>query len=1090
MSSAPKTQSKSSSSHHNYVVVPLLDDRDRNATLLLQKDDVNERLLKFMERHDIPLETWLDCCMVSLESGDLDLCTRFAEKASRVARNGPSRDRSSSKSRDRSHDEQTGRYMRIKTLCFLGDLYVEKSRVVEDVAKKRELTNAANESYLDAQRIDPKEMLPHLGIGEVAMLTGNVAVARKEFGVAQRSRSNGRRSVAGHLALGRLEFKSKNYSVALKLYRSALKECPECPAEVRSAIGACHFCLGNMTKAKQAFERALELNSRCIVAYIGLGVMETIDAQSNGEVSLKKTPSSLFKAFRQDPNNPYSTLLLSEFSLGQGMFDEALQFADLAMERLPVDDSVAKAQLTGLIGRLYHAKGDVEMAMDYYKSAIKMDRAACRSARLGLAQLSTSKRDLTQASSMFQQLMQEYPTWVDIASYFGPLLPHFRGGMLKNKELIKEFARMVEEVAVDPKLWEVLGDIVCLEEPARALKAYSKSIELFMKKEGDGKQATTTGSGSDYSSVPCRLLNNAAVLYLKSGQPGIAFKLLTAAMESVKAGRLGNLHPLSQVTLGYNIARTTEAMGDLQSAEKEYLGLLKEFPKYADCQLRLACICKKRGDINGAEKWARDAAASSSNGADALGLLAGIHIDRRDMVSAKKSIDELIAALPPDSKNVEVYGRLALGNVFLYSIPGDLHQTGNYEKAATNLFHAMGFYRRALEKDPGNLFAANGIGCVLAEAGRLVEAKDVFLRVQEAAAATDGFITISDASVNLAGVQLGLKQPKAAEATFQQACKKNPSLKLDPRLLLYLAKAQYESDQVNEAIKTVSKALHIAPGDHRLRFNAAYLMQQAGAKVLQQEEFVGGDEGKVAAYCDAAISFENSHRIFKALVELGQSQTGIPSKKVQHHVAFAADMHKSALAKVAAAEQAAEAAEKKRHEVMMKKKVAEKAKEIEAQRKAAEAEAEKRRREEIARAADEQHRQTKQAWLAEKKVRKAVQKGDISDIPEKQHQPLPQVQSGADELEALFGSESDDEEYVPGDEQPDVAPPEPEGGNQEEKEEIVDSGNDDESDGDGNEDHEKEAKKWEKQSKGKRKASSATPPAKQKKSKAIVDDSD
>ena len=141
-------------------------------------------------------------------------------------------------------------------------------------------------------------------------------------------------------------------------------------------------------------------------------------------------------------------------------------------------------------------------------------------------------------------------------------------------------------------------------------------------------------------------------------------------MESVKAGKLGKpSHPLSQVTLGYNIARTTEAMGDVQSAEKEYMALLKEFPRYVDCQLRLACICKKRGDIKGAEKWAREAAGASSNSADALGLLAGIHIDRRDLGSAKKCVDELLAALPAEAKGVEVYGRLALGNIHLYSIP-------------------------------------------------------------------------------------------------------------------------------------------------------------------------------------------------------------------------------------------------------------------------------------------------------------------------------------------------------------------------------------------------------------------------------------
>ena len=995
------TSGASRKSHH-YLVVPVghVSGRSREQ-ILLTKRDVDEKLLHFMESNEVPLETWLDCCMVTLESGDVDLFYKFTEKAAHVAQRGSSNTRSDI-------------YLKIKALCCLGDLYVEKSRVVEDAGKKRELTNAANKAYFDAQRLDPKEMLPHLGIGEVALLTGNVSVARKEFQVAQRSRNNGRRSVAGHLALARLEFASKNYSKALHLYRTSLKECPECPSEVRAAIGACHFCLGTMKKARQAFERALELNSRCIIAYIGLGVIEMVDGDEG------KGPVSLFKAFRQDPDNPYSALLLSEYTMGKGMYDVAMQFAEVAKERIPIEDTVSRAQLTGLIGRLYHAKGDVEKAMTCYTTAIKMDKASCRAARLGLAQLCTAKRDLTHASTMFQSLMQEYPAWTDIASYFGPLIPHFKGGIMKNPELIHEFARMVEEVDDDPQLWENLGDIVCLEDPARAMKAYTKAIDLYKQK---------SDSQESYTSVPCRLLNNAAVLYLRTGKSNIAYNLESAAIENAKAGHLGNLHPASQVTLGYNMARITESIGDLKTAEKEYIDLLKEFPKYVDCELRLACIAKKKGDIEGAEKWARKAAATSSNSADALGLLAGIYIERRDLVSAKKCLEELQSALPPGASNVETYGRIALGNIHLYSIPGDMYRDGSYEKAAMHLANAMGLYKRALERDPGNLFAANGIGCVLAETGRLSEAKEVFLRVQEAAAATDGFITVTDASVNLACVQLGLKQSKASEATFKQALKKHPSLQLDPRLLLYLAKAQYECDEVEVARNTIAKALHIAPTDHRLRFNAAYLMQQSGAKILQQTEFAGGEDAKVRAYNNAALAFENSHRIFTALQVIGQARTGIATKKLEHHVGFASEMHKSAVLKLNAAEKEAAAASLRRHEQILRKKAAEKVKELEEQKRAAEVQAEESRQQEIAKQTEEHLKYLKDAWKRGATMEKAVAEGDVSVIDKKP------AQTKDDVLDALFGDGSDDDDdYVPGQEQHDPAPPDAVAGDESEDE--------------------------------------------------------
>lgn len=951
----------------------------------------------------------------------------------------------------------------------MADVYLEQARATdtsthEGQAERRRLTDEASNYYYQAARIDGGQMLPHLGLGNVALLTGNVRAARQEFGLAVKSRNGRQKSVAGTLALARLEFAEKKYEASLALYQQALRECPECPAEVRGAIGACQYCLGNVSKAKQAFARALELNPGCVVASIGMGVIEMVGGGSKvggDKGTTKKFPAGLFKAFKQDVSHPYSALLLSEYAMGQTMYDEALVFANVARERLPGDDVLAKAQLLSTIGRLHHARGEMDKAIECYRQAIDLDKVGCRSARLALAQALTSKRDLTQATGMFQQLMREYPAWVDIARYFGPLIPHFKGGQLKNKELLKEFSRMVEEVLVDPRLWEVLGDIVCLEDPSRALKSYSRAIELFCSSEGDVSTSNVAGTDNgegapeqaakkamDYTKAPCRLLNNAAVLYLRTGQAATAFTLLSAAMESVKAGKLGNLHPLSQVTLGFNTARTTEAMGDDQSAEKEYMALLKEFPKYVDCQLRLACICKKRGDIKGAEKWAREAAEASSNSADALGLLAGIHIDRRDLGSAKKCVDELLAALPTDAKGVEVYGRLALGNIHLYSIPGDLHQDGNYEKAVSNLTHAMGLYRRALEKDPGNLFAANGIGCVLAESGRLNEAKDVFLRVHEASSATGGFVTVSDASVNLAAVLLGLQQPQAAETTFLQACKKNRNLQLDPRLLLYLAKAQYEGDQVDHAIKTVAKALHIAPGDHRLRFNAAYLMQQAGAKVLQQTEFAGGDDGKVMAYEGAALSFENSHRIFLSLQELGQPTTGIATRKLQHHVSFAAEMHGNALEMIKKAEVKAQQADAKRQEMAIRKAAADKAKELEAMKKAAEEEAERRRREEIAKAAEEMHARSKEAYKMEKKRQKAIARGDVSGIPDKKAKETQAAQAEAD-MEALFGSDSEDDEYKPGDEQKDTNPPDHEAPelDLDEEEEYVES--DGQSDDDG-----------------------------------------
>lgn len=841
-------------------------------------------------------------------------------------------------------------------------------------------------------------------------MQGNVSVARKEFEVAQRSRNNGRRSVSGYIALARLECKTENYAKALSLYRKALEQCPSCPAEVRLAIGVCHFYLGNTRKAASAYTRALELDPECVQALLGLAVIELVD--TSDDASVKAGSKTLLKAYNKDPTNPYTLTLLAHLTLQQEKFDVSLRFANAALDKIPLDESSLRAETTGILGRLYHAKGELDKAADYYQQAINIDKSL-RAPRLALAQLSTLKRDLLHAGRMYQSLMHDYPNWIDVATHFGPLIPYcFKYNMI-TKDLIDEFAKVVEQEATNVDLWENLGDILCKDKPAKALRAYATAIKLYQD---------TLEDTSSLSGIPTRLLNNAAVLYLRTGQVSLAFRLINGAIDNAQHGGLGNLHPASQVTLGYNMARIREASGDLNIAEKEYQELLKEFPKYVDCLLRLACIAKKKGKISDAEQWARRAAEVSSNSADALALLAGIHLERRDLASAKKLLEELQGALPPGASNIETYGRVALGNIHLYSIPGEIHYENNYEKAAVHLAHAMGLFRRALERDPGNLFAANGIGCVLAEAGRLSEAKDIFLRVQETSAATDGFVTIPDAWINLASVQLGLNQSRSAEATYQQAMRKHHGLQLDPRLLLYLAKAQYEADKTQEATKTVAKALHLAPSDHRLRFNLAYLMQQGGAKVLQQNDFPG-EASKVEAYGGAVMAFENSHRVFSGLQQLGQSKTGIAGKKLEHHIAFAFEMHQSAVAKHQLAQKEAAAAASRKTEQQIRRKAAEKAREMEQKRLEAAAQASAKREEELAVETQQHLKRLKEAWKHGTVLEKAAAEGDAGAV-----QSLNATQGSqemADPIDALFAMDEDeiDDDYDPEKEERVVEPP-------------------------------------------------------------------
>lgn len=71
---------------------------------------------------------------------------------------------------------------------------------------------------------------------------------------------------------------------------------------------------------------------------------------------------------------------------------------------------------------------------------------------------------------------------------------------------------------------------------------------------------------------------------------------------------------------------------------------------------------------------------------------------------------------------------LVLGNVWLKT----LHQPNRErEKEKRHQDRAVALYKKVLRSDAKNLYAANGIGAVLAHKGYFCEARDVFAQVEK-----------------------------------------------------------------------------------------------------------------------------------------------------------------------------------------------------------------------------------------------------------------------------------------------------------------------------------------------------------------------
>jgi len=188
----------------------------------------------------------------------------------------------------------------------------------------------------------------------------------------------------------------------------------------------------------------------------------------------------------------------------------------------------------------------------------------------------------------------------------------------------------------------------------------------------------------------------------------------------------------------------------------------------------------------------------------------------------------------------------------------------------------MDHYWRVLLKNPANIYAANGLGIILAERGELNEAKDFFIKVREATT------TMPDVWLNLGHVYLAQGEFVNAIKMYQNCLRKFFGNK-NPEIMLFLAKAHYEYGQMQECKQTLLKALHITPNNNQLWFNLA-LSQESFARQVAKK-----DKATLPEMKGALSELSMAERTFQHLASLStkvpHTRLNFNPKKAEKHVA-------------------------------------------------------------------------------------------------------------------------------------------------------------------------------------------------------------
>mmetsp|Transcript_6064 Transcript_6064/g.17727 ORF Transcript_6064/g.17727 Transcript_6064/m.17727 type:complete len:634 (-) Transcript_6064:49-1950(-) len=261
------------------------------------------------------------------------------------------------------------------------------------------------------------------------------------------------------------------------------------------------------------------------------------------------------------------------------------------------------------------------------------------------------------------------------------------------------------------------------------------------------------------------------------------------------------LENASAVSVAFNLARLHEAAGRIVPAVELHKAIVSRHPSYVNSYLRLACIARDCGSLPDCSEWLKSAVAVAPGNPEVLTLVGNLHLSLCDWAPAQTVFGQLLEQKMP---KVEAYSMLSLGNIYF----NNLKTPRKYTK---HLQYSADFYKRILNKDRANAYAANGLGTVLAEKGELVRAKEAFNRVREVSGDA-----IPDALLNLGHVYLAQKRHPEALQMYQSYMNRTRGAAAnitsksrdddDAEVLLYIAFAYFDWARITEQFNNTKAA--------------------------------------------------------------------------------------------------------------------------------------------------------------------------------------------------------------------------------------------------------------------------------------------
>ncbi|KAI3338935.1 hypothetical protein F4824DRAFT_65190 [Ustulina deusta] len=694
-----------------------------------------------------------------------------------------------------------------------------------------------------------------------------------------------------------------NYKDALTAYQDALLKTPDLvDPDPRIGIGCCLWQLGYKDDAKQAWVRSLELNpeSKALIL-LGLHYLDAsskVPTQSPEFIKLYKKAMTDFtqKSFKIDKNQPLTCATFAGYFLSSKNLSHVDSLANKAIQYTDVNAIASDGWY--LLAKKEHYSGNVETATDYYRRADEARGGLERGylpAKFGVAQLSVLNNDLGEAKLRLEKIIQpagkherNYEAMILLGTLYAEEVfsnQHAATKEDKSAEMRKaiDYLEQVRTAWKDPKKnlspdSSILLNLARLYEssqPEKALQCLLQVEQLELDQIPSSEHPDEIEDPSELrnalrKNLSPQLLNNIGCFYSQAEKHGPATDMFQAALSScMRIGEKGEDMDTDALvtTISFNLGRSYESQGLIDKAIEVYEQLIARHDDYTDAQARLAYI-KLRKNPN---KEGPDAVAKlyQANSADLeVRALYGWYLGR---VNSRKKFanvneDPELRHYKHTLQNYDKHDRYALigmGNLYMMAAREMRRETEQEkQKRSATYTRAVEFFDKALQLDPKNAHAAQGVAIALIEDKKdYTNALPIFLKVRE---------TIKDANVyiNIGHTYAELRQFSKAIENYEVALSKEGKSN-DPSILAclgrtWLNRGRHERnlDAFKTALSYAKKALEVSSEQVHFKFNVAFVQIQLVQHIMnvpetqrtlvQLEEAMEGLEAAIVALDEIA----------------------------------------------------------------------------------------------------------------------------------------------------------------------------------------------------------------------------------------------